>query len=86
MGSFISSYGMKYILVVVDYVYKWVESVVLSNNEDRSVTTSFKNIFFWFGSPRAIINDGGSHFCNHLFKVLLKKYGVKHKVETPYHQ
>ncbi|KAL6349733.1 hypothetical protein AAG906_041140 [Vitis piasezkii] len=34
---------------------------------------------------RAIISDGGTHFCNKPFETLLAKYGVKHKVATPYH-
>ncbi|MDV3185846.1 MAG: hypothetical protein Q8839_02630 [Candidatus Phytoplasma australasiaticum] len=25
------------------------------------------------------------HFCNRLFKALFEKYGVKHRVATPYH-
>nr|XP_004243165.1 uncharacterized protein LOC101246546 [Solanum lycopersicum] len=33
----------------------------------------------------AVISDGGSHFCNKLFKVLLEIYGVCHNVATPYH-
>lgn len=37
------------------------------------------------GTPRTIIRDGGSYFCNYLFKRLLEKYGVNHKVETTYH-
>ena len=86
MGPFVSSYGMKYILVAVDYVSKWVEAVALSNNEGKSVTAFLKeNIFSRFGTPRAIISDGGSHFCNKLFKLLLEKYGVRHNVATPYH-
>nr|CAN64056.1 hypothetical protein VITISV_024948 [Vitis vinifera] len=35
--------------------------------------------------PKAIISDGGTHFCNKPFETLLSKYGVKHKVATPYH-
>ncbi|RVW19767.1 Transposon Ty3-I Gag-Pol polyprotein [Vitis vinifera] len=38
-----------------------------------------------FGVPKAIISDGGTHFCNKPFETLLAKYGVKHKVATPYH-
>ena len=34
---------------------------------------------------KAIISDGGTHFCNKPFETLLAKYGVKHKVATPYH-
>ncbi|RVW72449.1 Retrovirus-related Pol polyprotein from transposon opus [Vitis vinifera] len=33
-----------------------------------------------FGVPKAIISDGGTHFCNKPFETLLAKYGVKHKV------
>ena len=44
-----------------------------------------KNIFSRFGTARAIISDGGSHFCNKFFKGLLEKYGVRHNVATPYH-
>ena len=44
-----------------------------------------ENIFSRFGVPKAIISDGGSHFCNKPFESLLTKYGVKHKVATPYH-
>lgn len=32
MGSFVSSYRLKYIIVAVDYVYKWVEAFTLFNN------------------------------------------------------
>ena len=44
-----------------------------------------ENIFSRFGVPKEIISDGGSHFCNKPFENLLSKYGVKHKVATPYH-
>ncbi|RVW82132.1 Pro-Pol polyprotein [Vitis vinifera] len=38
-----------------------------------------------FGVPNAIISDEGTHFCNKPCETLLAKYGVKHKVATPYH-
>nr|XP_016439353.1 PREDICTED: protein NYNRIN-like [Nicotiana tabacum] len=86
MDPFVSSCRMKYILVAVDYVSKWVEEVSLPNNEARSVTAFLKkNIFTRFGTPIAILSDGGSHFCNKAFSGLLEKYGVKNKVATPYH-
>nr|XP_009803703.1 PREDICTED: uncharacterized protein LOC104249034 [Nicotiana sylvestris] len=70
----------------MDYISKWVEAIALPNNEARSVTAFLKkNIFTWFGTPRAILSDGGSHFCNKAFAGLLEKYGLKHKVARPYH-
>ena len=86
MGPFPMSFGNKYILVAVDYVSKWVEAAALPTN-DAKVVTKFikKNVFSRFGTPRAIISDGGTHFCNRQFEALLTKYGVTHKVATPYH-
>ena len=82
--SFVCSHGMKYILVAVDYVSKWVKTVALPNNEGKSVIAFLKrNIFSGFGTPRAIISDGGSHFSNKFFKGLLEKYVVRHNVGTP---
>ena len=56
-------------------------------SNDHKVVLKFlkENIFSRFGVPKAIISDGVTHFCNKLFKILLAKYGVKHKVATPYH-
>ncbi|XP_022849990.1 uncharacterized protein LOC111372063 [Olea europaea var. sylvestris] len=86
MGPFHSSYGKQYILLIVDYMFKWVEVVTFPTNDDRVVTQFLKkNIFKRYGIPRAIISNGGKHFCNRLFASLLAKYRVKHHVPTPYH-
>ena len=86
MGPFPTSYGHTYILVGVDYVSKWVEAIPCKTNDHRVVRKFLKaNIFSRFGVPKAIISDGGSHFCNKPFENLMAKYGVKHKVATPYH-
>ena len=80
------SYGYAYILVGVDYVSKWVEEIPCKTNAHRVVLKFLKeNIFSRFGVPKAIISDGGSYFCNKPFENLMDKYGVKHKVATPYH-
>ena len=80
------SFGNSYILVVVDYVSKWVEAIPCKHNDHRVVLKFLKeNIFSRFGVSKAIISDGGTHFCNKPFETLLTKYGVKHKVATPYH-
>ena len=86
MGPFPTSFGYAYILVGVDYVSKWVEAVPCRATDHKAVLKFLKeNIFSRFGVPKAIISDGGSHFCNKPFENLLSKYGVKHKVATLYH-
>jgi len=86
MGPFPPSFGFLYILVTVDYVSKWIEAIPSRNNDHKTVIKFLKeNILSRFGIPRAMISDGGTHFCNKPFESLMKKYGITHKVATPYH-
>ena len=80
------SYGNAYILVVVDYVSKWVEAIAAPTNDHKVVLKMFKSIIFpMYGIPKVVKSDGGSHFIKKVFEGLLRKHGVKHKVATPYH-
>ena len=86
MGHFPSSFGFVYILVTVDYVLKWIEAIPCRNNDHKIVIRFLnENILSRFGISQAIISDGGKHFCNKPFESLMKKYGITHKVATPYH-
>ena len=86
MRPFPPSEGKKYILVAVDYVSKWVEAIPTRTNDHRVVNKFIvRNIFSRFSCPRVIISNGGSHFINSHFRALLRKYGVHHRVTTPYH-
>nr|GFA95217.1 reverse transcriptase domain-containing protein [Tanacetum cinerariifolium] len=38
-----------------------------------------------FGTPKAIISDRGTHFCNDKFLRVMAKYGVTHRLSTAYH-
>nr|GEY24817.1 reverse transcriptase domain-containing protein [Tanacetum cinerariifolium] len=38
-----------------------------------------------FGTPRAIISDRGTHFCNDQFEKVMRKYRVTHRLSTAYH-
>ncbi|XP_042396837.1 uncharacterized protein LOC121986983 [Zingiber officinale] len=86
MGPFPPSHNNIYILVAVDYVSKWVEAIPSPTNDAKTVIKLFKKILFpRFGIPRAVISDGGSHFIERQFENLLKKFGVTHKIASPYH-
>ncbi|XP_059650648.1 uncharacterized protein LOC132296464 [Cornus florida] len=86
MGPFPMSHGKEYILVGVDYISKWVEAVATTTNDHKVVVEFLQsNIFSRFRMPRAVISDGGKHFCNHFLRVLFQKYSISHKVGTSYH-
>ncbi|CAL9025322.1 unnamed protein product, partial [Prunus brigantina] len=85
---------------IVNYITTKVFSPGMSSQE-RKRLVSMSRHYYWdepylfkfcpdqiirmFGTPRAIISDGGSHFNNQVFASLMKKYGITHKVGTPYH-
>nr|GEW73544.1 hypothetical protein [Tanacetum cinerariifolium] len=69
----------------VDYLSKWVEAKALPTNDSRVVYKLLKNLFARFGAPRAIISDRGMQFCNNQFIKVMQKYGVTHRLATPYH-
>ncbi|PWA99517.1 hypothetical protein CTI12_AA005950 [Artemisia annua] len=85
MGPFPPSKGNKYILVAVDYVSKWAEAKALATNDARVVVKFLKQLFSRFGTPKALISDRGTHFCNKVLENSLLKYGVTHRFATPYH-
>ena len=70
MGPFPPSCGYLYILLAVDYVSKWVESIPTRTNDHKVVLKFLKeHIFSRFGRPYTIISDGGLHFCNRPLKI-----------------
>nr|GEX57506.1 retrovirus-related Pol polyprotein from transposon 17.6 [Tanacetum cinerariifolium] len=68
-----------------NYTARKVEAKALPTNDARVVCKFLKNLFHRFGAPRAIITDRGTHFCNDQFIKVMQKYGVTHRLATPYH-
>nr|GFA48104.1 reverse transcriptase domain-containing protein [Tanacetum cinerariifolium] len=85
MVPFPSFKGNKYILVAVDYLSKWVEAKALPINDARAIVKFLKSLFSRFGTPKAIISDHGTHFCNDQFSRVKAMYGVTHRLSTAYH-
>nr|GEW31011.1 reverse transcriptase domain-containing protein [Tanacetum cinerariifolium] len=85
IGLFSSSRGNRYILVAVDYLSKWAEAKALPTNDARVVVKFLKSLFARFGTPRAIISDRGTYFCNDKFAKVMSKYGITHRLATAYH-
>nr|GEY93311.1 reverse transcriptase domain-containing protein [Tanacetum cinerariifolium] len=85
MGPFPSSRRNKYILVAFDYLSKWVEAKKVPTNDAQVVVKFLKSLFARFGTPRAIISDRDTHFCNEQFAKVMLRYGVAHRLSTTYH-
>ncbi|KAH9698191.1 hypothetical protein KPL71_023923 [Citrus sinensis] len=80
------SIGQLYFEMLTLSVLHVIEAIPCRTNDHKVVIGFLKrNIVSRFVFPRAIISDGGAHFCNKAFKALLTKYSITHKVATPYH-
>nr|GEY27191.1 reverse transcriptase domain-containing protein [Tanacetum cinerariifolium] len=62
-----------------------VEAKALPTNDARVVVKFLKSLISQFGTPKAIISDRGTHFCNDQFSRVMLKYGVTHRLSTAYH-
>ena len=86
MGPFPPSFHNMYILLAVDYVFKWVKAIPTRTNDARVVAQFLRShIFSRFDTPRALITDNGTHFCNKMIDKVLHKYGVRHRTSLAYH-
>ena len=84
-GPFLKSKNCEYILVVVDYVSKWVEAMPYRAADAKNSKMFEETIFPRFGVPRMVISDGGTHFTDKNFHNYLSKHGICLNVATPYH-
>jgi hypothetical protein len=86
VGPFPNSEGYEYILVVINYVSKWVEALPCRAADDMHSKRMFHEVIFLrYGVPRIVISDGGSHFIDRTFRKALTEVGVDHRITTPYH-
>ncbi|GJR74276.1 reverse transcriptase domain-containing protein [Tanacetum coccineum] len=51
----------------------------------RELVYLIASLFARLGTPRAIISDRGTYFCNDQFAKVTSKYGVTHRLATAYH-
>jgi transposase InsO family protein len=86
MRPFPRSRHYEYILVVVDYISKWVEAMPCRAADSKHAKRMFQDIIFpRFGTPRIVISNGGSHFIDQRFRKYILDVDVNYKIATPYH-
>jgi transposase InsO family protein len=86
MWPFQKSHDREHILIIIDYMSKWVEALPCRVADARHARKMFHEVIFpCFGTPRMVISDGGSHFIDKTFRAFLKELATKHIIATPYH-
>jgi hypothetical protein len=78
--------GNQYIVVVTEYLTKWVEAQALPDAKAASVVPFFyEDVICRHGCPKELLTDQGTHFVNEMLDSLCKRLGVQHKLSTAYH-
>ena len=67
----------KYLIVVVDYFTKWIESRALARITVKNILLFYKrNILAWFSIPQAIVTDNVMQFTDKNFQELVANLGT----------
>nr|GEX48144.1 reverse transcriptase domain-containing protein [Tanacetum cinerariifolium] len=88
MDDFLSHFMVKEGIVLGHKISKngiEVEAKAFPTNDARVVCKFLKSLFARFGTPRDIISDRGTHFCNDQFAMVVLKYSVTHRLAIAYH-
>jgi len=77
--------GNQYIIVLVDYLTKWVEAEATASIESDDVISFLTRVFSRHGIPEVIITDNGPQFTSDKTKAFLDLYGVYVQYVSVYH-
>jgi hypothetical protein len=82
----VSENGYKYVLVVVEYLTKYVFVEPLRTKSAQEVGEALMNrVFAHMGPPAELISDNGREFKNFFMEDVLKYFAVKHNWTLAYH-
>jgi len=80
-----STKGNLYIIVLVDYLTKWVEAEVTDKIESDNVISFLSKVFARHGIPEILVTDNGPQFRSDKTKSFLDLYGVYVHFTSTYH-
>jgi transposase InsO family protein len=77
---------MAYIVVITEYLTKWVEGKVVKTDTAAHVATfMYENIISRFCCPKILVNDRGTHFLNSLIQEMTDRFQIDHRKTTLYY-
>jgi hypothetical protein len=75
-----------YLLVITEYLTKWVEAFPIPNDESITIAKILVNeIFSRYGAPKRLLSDRGTNFLSGLIADICTIMGIERRFTTAYH-
>lgn len=78
-------FGSKQFLLIVDRASNWFEIKLWVSTTAEVTVTHLEKFFSRNGNPVRIHSDGGPQFVSSVFKNMCQKWGISHRISSPYH-
>ena len=80
-----SEKGHRYILILVDYMTRYLEAVPLKNIETETVAGALLDMSRRLGIPEEVLSDLGTQFVSKCMEEVSRLLSIKRLITTPYH-
>ncbi|XP_065639624.1 uncharacterized protein LOC136072349 [Hydra vulgaris] len=84
VGLYLNIIGNKYILIVTDFLSKYVEAFSIPEKSAFFVSKCFVTLFYRFGSPKKVLSDQCREFVNSLNEFLFSIFKIRHLITSAY--
>ena len=81
----ISRHNNRYLLVIQDYMTKWVEAIPIANQTAATITRELTTVFCHYGIPDILHSNQGRNFESTIIRQTLDVLGVTKSRTTTYH-
>lgn len=86
VGPLTPSYGMTYIMTIMDRFSRWPEAIPLPDIKTETCAQALMSTWVSrFGVPAQIVSDRGTQFTSSIWSQLMKLLGIQHSMTTSYH-
>jgi len=73
-------------ITMTEYMTRWTEAQLVKDcMAATAAKVFFVNVLTWFGCPRILMSDRGTHFLNETIGTLIEEFEVYHQQSTLYH-
>jgi len=72
--------GVHYIITAIEFLTWWTEAQLVKDCTTATMTKFlFENVLTWFGCPKILMSDRGTHFLNEIISTLIEEFQIYHQ-------